>query len=161
VRVTVGGMLAGLKQVTTRAGGNMAFVNLEDQTGQVEVVIFPRVLTACSRALKPDSPLLVRGRLQNQEEEVKLLADEVLALPAPVPRDPVLYLKVAADAEDDPAMVRIRAVLERHRGTSAVRIKLEPSGRWIEVHAHLRVTVTAPLLAELESLVGKGGVATR
>ncbi len=90
VKVTVAGMLAGMKQVRTRSGGTMAFLTLEDQTGQVEVVVFPRVLSACARLLQNDKPLLVRGRLQNQEEEVKLLADEVLLLeeaPAPV-RDP-------------------------------------------------------------------------
>ena len=79
-KVAVGGMLAGLKQVTTRSGANMAFLTLEDQTGQVEVVVFPRVLQSCARLLREEHPLLVRGRLQVQEDEVKLLADEVSLL---------------------------------------------------------------------------------
>lgn len=175
VRITVGGVRAGLKQVTTRAGGTMAFLNLEDQTGQVEVVIFPRVLQACARHLQEDAPLVVRGRLQNQEDEIKVLADEVLPVTAP-PRaparekaggatkpgkEPILYLKVEAGGEEDPLMVRIRSILQRHRGNTAVRIKLEPSGRWIEVHAHLRVDVTPRLLHELEEIVGKVGLALR
>ncbi|HYF77844.1 MAG TPA: DNA polymerase III subunit alpha [Symbiobacteriaceae bacterium] len=81
-RITIGGMVATMKQISTRSGGNMAFLTLEDQTGQVEVVVFPRVLTACARFLQHDQPLLVRGRLQNQEEEVKVLADEVVLLSA-------------------------------------------------------------------------------
>ena len=190
-RVTAGGILAGLKQVTTRSGSNMAFLTLEDQTGQVEVVLFPRVLTAAARLLKPDQPLLVRGKLQVQEEEAKLLADEVLLLtdgsapatqsahqpevePAvaeepdhePVPAGPeepgdrpaFIYLRVAATGEDAPLMRRIERVLSRHPGPTRVRIKMEPKGVWLEVHEHLRVTVTPALTGELTKLVGETSI---
>ncbi len=173
-RVTVGGMRAGLKQVTTRSGGNMAFLNLEDQTGQVEVVIFPRVLQAYGRVLREDLPLVVRGRLQNQEEEVKILADELLPVTAPATapkpaaapaakpaKEAVVYLKVTAASEDDPVMVHIRSILQRHRGKVGVRIKLEPSGTWIEVHERLRVTVTQQLVQDLKAVVGEDGVVLR
>jgi len=161
-RITVGGMLAGLKQVSTRSGGNMAFLNLEDQTGQVEVVIFPRVLTACARHLEADRPLLVRGRLQNQEEEVKILADEVLPPPAvPALKAPVLYLKADATSEQDAVMVTIRKTLERSPGETPVRIKLQRADRWIEVHAHLRVKVTDRLIEDLKTVVGPDAVVVR
>jgi DNA polymerase III subunit alpha len=167
-RVVLGGMLAGLKQVTTRSGGNMAFLNLEDQTGQVEVVLFPRVLTACSRHLQPDQPLLVKGRLQNQEEEVKVLADEVLLVTsAPAPalaapgREPILYLKADAATDQDPVMLRLDGILRCHPGATAVKIKLELASRWIEVHQHLRVAVTPALLADLRSLLGTESVVCR
>ncbi|HYF90902.1 MAG TPA: DNA polymerase III subunit alpha [Symbiobacteriaceae bacterium] len=160
-RVTIGGMLAASKQVSTRSGGNMAFLTLEDQTGQCEVVVFPRVLTACARLLQPDQPLLVRGRLQNQEEEVKVLADEVLPPPAPTRKSSVLYLKADAAADDDPVMVAIRKTLERHPGETPVRIKLLRTERWIEVHAHLRVKVTDRLIDELQALVGNDAVVVR
>ena len=196
-RVTLGGVLAGLKQVATRAGGNMAFLTLEDRTGQVEVVVFPRVLTACARHLQHEAAVLVRGRLQNQEEEVKVLADEVLpvtremtpvasapaavaslpaaaAVPAPGPTpapgpapeaEPVegamLYLKADAASEDDPIMRRIRSVLERHRGETPVRIKLQRTGRWIEVHQHLRVNLSQTLLTQLQAVVGPESVVVK
>jgi DNA polymerase III subunit alpha len=187
-RITVGGMLAGLKQVSTRSGGNMAFLNLEDRTGQVEVVIFPRVLTACARYLEADKPLVVRGRLQNQEDEVKVLADEVLpatAAPrvsaAPAPAESahpgamatpvaaqaapaparVVYLRADAATEQDPVMLRLRTVLQRHRGHTPVRIKLQQADRWIEVHDHLRVIVSPALVEELQAVVGADGVVVK
>ncbi|HAI87743.1 MAG TPA: DNA polymerase III subunit alpha, partial [Firmicutes bacterium] len=39
--VTLAGVVVGRKQISTRAGQPMAFVQLEDMTGQVEVVVFP------------------------------------------------------------------------------------------------------------------------
>ena len=40
--VTLAGVINGRKQITTRAGQPMAFAQMEDLTGQVEVVVFPR-----------------------------------------------------------------------------------------------------------------------
>ncbi|HLN65572.1 MAG TPA: DNA polymerase III subunit alpha [Symbiobacteriaceae bacterium] len=174
-RIVIGGMMAGLKQVSTRSGGNMAFLNLEDQTGQVEVVIFPRVLTAAARHLEPDKPLIVKGRLQNQEEEVKVLADEVLpataapkpaaagpapaaGAPAEAPAPKVVYLRADAATEEESVMQRIRTVLQRHRGDVPVRIKLQRADRWIEVHPHLRVNVTPALVEELRGVLGADAV---
>jgi DNA polymerase-3 subunit alpha len=196
VRIAIGGMIAAMKQVSTRSGGNMAFLTLEDQTGQVEVVVFPRVLQACARHLKEDQPLLVRGKLQVQEEEVKVLADEVLPLttapapapgpeakssiqplapaqsPAPAPPQPqaqleapaqatMVYIKADAATEQDPVMLRIRNVLQRHHGETPVSIKLSRTGRWIKVHEHLQVTVTPRLISELQAIVGPDSVVAR
>ncbi len=188
VRITAGGILVGLKQVTTRSGSNMAFLTLEDQTGQVEVVLFPRVLSASSRLLKPDQPLLVRGKLQVQEEEAKLLADEVLPLsaavtppnqapvqerpPAPsgsettaeigAPKPaPILYLRVAAMSDDAPLMRKVERVIKRYPGTTPVHIKMEPLGKWIKVHEHLHVAVTPALVTELKALIGEDNVVAK
>ncbi|HWI65958.1 MAG TPA: OB-fold nucleic acid binding domain-containing protein, partial [Symbiobacteriaceae bacterium] len=164
-RITIGGILAASKQIATRSGGSMAFLTLEDQTGQVEVVVFPRVLTACSRHLQPDQPLIVRGRLQNQEEEVKVVADEVLPPPAPAqpaaPKPTMVYLKADAASEEDSIMVAVRRALQRHAGETPVRIKLERAGRWIEVHAHLRVKVSDRLVDELQDILGMDAVVVR
>ncbi|MGE5674285.1 MAG: DNA polymerase III subunit alpha [Mycobacterium leprae] len=176
-RITLGGLVAGVKQITTRSGGTMAFLNLEDQTGQVEVVLFPRVLASSARMLQGEEPVLVRGRLQNQEEEVKLIADEVLSLstvaaaaspPRPEPKSgagprpsAILYLKADAATDADPVVRQVRTLLERHRGQTPVRIKLERSGRWIEVHQHLRVAPGPELLAQLAELLGPGSVVLR
>jgi len=192
-KVAVGGILAGLKPVTTRAGANMAFLTLEDQTGQVEVVVFPRVLQTCARLLREEQPLLVRGRLQVQEEDVKLLADEVALLrddekprrprpPEPVETGPetpapprmeavretpapaqpqFVYLRVPARDENSPMMRRVEQVLRAHPGPTRVRIKMEPEGRWIEVHEHLRVTVTPSLVNALARVLGEQSVVVK
>lgn len=185
-RVAVGGVLAGLKQINTKAGATMAFLELADQTGELEVVLFPRVLTSCARKLASDVPLLVRGKLQVEEEAVKLIADEVrllaetgvdlsveggatsaaggatqgIAAAAPA-KPPVLWLRVQAPDEAAPLMQQIRDLLALHPGPSPVRVKLEPSGRYLELHAHLRVDATTELLGALERLIGPQNVTVR
>ncbi|MFZ5826711.1 MAG: OB-fold nucleic acid binding domain-containing protein, partial [Bacillota bacterium] len=155
-RVTAGGILAGLKQVTTRSGSNMAFLTLEDQTGQVEVVLFPRVLTAAARLLKPDQPLLVRGKLQVQEEEAKLLADEVLLLTdgpataAPAAPRPTPVAQAAPQPEAEPA-----AAEEPDPGPVSAGPE-EPGDN--PAFIYLRVAATgedAPLMRRIERVLSK------
>ena len=58
-------------------------------------------------------------------------------------------------------MRRIQRLLTSHPGPVRVRIKLERSDRWIEVHPHLRVTISQELMASLTELLGEDSVVLR
>jgi len=79
--VVVGGLVSSVKRTITRSGSSMAFLTLEDLTGSVEVVVFPRVYEQQAYALKRDAVLLLRGKVDIQEQTAKLLCEEVLPLP--------------------------------------------------------------------------------
>ncbi|MDA8210644.1 MAG: DNA polymerase III subunit alpha, partial [Clostridia bacterium] len=81
--VTLGGMVVGSKRITTRKGDEMLFATLEDLTGAVELVVFPGVYQRCRGMFGPDVPLAVRGKVSVQDDQVKVLADEVAALSDP------------------------------------------------------------------------------
>jgi len=79
--VVVGGLVATVKRSMTRSGSTMAFLTLEDLTGSVEVLVFPRAYEQQAFALKRDAVLLLRGKVDIQEQAVKLLCDEIVPLP--------------------------------------------------------------------------------
>ncbi len=82
--VTLLGMVGAVRQKTTRSNTTMAYVTLEDLYGSMELLVFPRVLSANIGLLKPGNVLLVRGRLSMREdEEPKLLADAFETAPEP------------------------------------------------------------------------------
>ncbi len=81
--VTLAGVVVGRKQISTRAGQPMAFVQLEDMTGQAEVVVFPRVYQQYAALLEPDACVAVRGKVDVKEDGVKVLADTFSELPSP------------------------------------------------------------------------------
>jgi DNA polymerase-3 subunit alpha len=82
--VTLAGIILSKKQISTKDGQLMAFVQLEDLTGQVEVVVFPRVFEQCARVIAPDARVSIRGRVHfKKDEEPSLVADQVCALTGP------------------------------------------------------------------------------
>ncbi len=79
--VTLAGIVAGIKRVTTRKKEPMAFVTVEDLTGRVEMVVFPGTLRRYASLLETDKLLAVRGKVDRQEDsQPKLLAEEISLL---------------------------------------------------------------------------------
>ena len=101
-RVTMGGIIVEAHSKVTRKGGMMGFFTLEDQTGQVECLLFPKVYEKYSRSLSEDQAVLVTGRLSvREEEDIKLLADVVEPLENPGEKRPDIRTdaQIAKDAK--------------------------------------------------------------
>ncbi len=75
--VWVAGTVAGIRPYQTRRGKEMAFVTLEDLQGTIECVVFSRVWQEVSQWLTQDMVILVRGRVDRERGDPKVLVDEV------------------------------------------------------------------------------------
>jgi DNA polymerase-3 subunit alpha len=81
--VLTAGMIASLKPFVTRKGQQMAFLELEDRIMGVELVAFPSVWKTASAFVRKGSLVLVQAKLQQGDEDYKLLADRIVPLDAP------------------------------------------------------------------------------
>ena len=75
--ITMAGMIAGVRTITTKKGDPMAFVQLEDLKGQCEVVVFPRTYAEEKEKLVQDAVVLIKGKAQTREGQTSLLADSI------------------------------------------------------------------------------------
>ena len=75
--VIIGGVVSGWRVITTRNGSQMAGSRIEDWTGSVEVIIFPKLYAETKEGYHPDRVVVIKGRLERQEEGVKVLASQV------------------------------------------------------------------------------------
>jgi DNA polymerase-3 subunit alpha len=80
--VTVGGIVAGLRHMTTKRGDAMVFLRLEDVTGGVETVVFNSTYDKARELCVADRILIVKGRIDRKEGETKLVALEIAAFEA-------------------------------------------------------------------------------
>lgn len=77
-KVLVGGVIIQIKKILTRAGNSeMAFVKLEDLTGPVEVIVFPKVYVKIKDLLVKDQVVIVTGRLDFKDERPTVLVEKV------------------------------------------------------------------------------------
>lgn len=77
-RLSVGGIISGVKKITTKAGNHeMAFVKLEDVTGLIEVVVFPKTYARTSNYWRMDAVVVVTGKLDEKDDRLTILVDEV------------------------------------------------------------------------------------
>jgi len=179
--VVVGGLVSALKRTTTKAGAAMAFLTLEDLTGSVEVIVFPKTYEQAHPALRRDAVVVVRGRLDVSEQQVKVLAEGVVALdetptspessdagnggprgPRPAPRAPevapraaALHVLVDAERHGEDGLVRLRDLLARHRGDRPVLLTVRADGREHRLQGpDLRVASSPAVVEEIEALLG-------
>lgn len=70
-----------IKTINTKSGSVMAFVQVEDLSGAMEVLVFPKVLLDCSEAIKDNEVVVVKGKISVKEDESpKILADSVVQI---------------------------------------------------------------------------------
>ncbi|HEY52273.1 MAG TPA: DNA polymerase III subunit alpha [Caldilineae bacterium] len=77
-RVTLAGMVAGVRTIFTKKGDRMAFVTLEDLQGSCDLTIFPKTFTRTpEHLLEEGSVVLVRGKVERREDRINILVDEI------------------------------------------------------------------------------------
>ncbi len=79
--VVVGGILTSARKLTTKKTGQMmAFLKLEDPTGEIEVSVFPRVYTVYGAQIVEDELLTVHGKLEYRSDTFQIIANEIKQL---------------------------------------------------------------------------------
>ena len=80
-KVKIGGMVSSTRIVLTKKrGAEMVFATIEDGTGKIEAVVFPRVYEMTKSLWVKDQLVLVEGRLDKREESLNLLVENAVGL---------------------------------------------------------------------------------
>ena len=172
-RVRMGGMLTEVRQKATKAGNLMGFATLEDLTGTIEALVFPRVLERVSTELMPDTAVVLSGRLSiREEEEPKLMLDTVEPLYTDAELDQMsengalspavkqllpgntLYLRLPSDS----AIGMVQPVLQRFSGRKPVVLYIESTGAKLRAPQNLFVSPTQELVDTLSDMLGAKNV---
>jgi DNA polymerase-3 subunit alpha len=164
--IWVGGIVSGLRPLKTRKGDRMAAFMLDDIDGSVEVVVFPEAFAKHGSTIEADAMLLVRGKLEKDDESARLLATEVMPLAGlkeRTTREVAIHLAVPPHGR--PTFEALAELLSRHRGDRRVFLELDVHGqpRALRVRADVaqRVRPSEKLVAEVEQLCGAGSVELR
>ena len=158
----LGGLVTALRKKKTAKGDWWAIFVLEDLEGSLEILVFPKTWAQCQSQIEPDRAVLVRGRLDVDEERVRFVADGVSPLEgAREAGAEALVLKLSAVGLEDDLLRQIAAVLQKYSGSIPVHLHLERPGALsarLMAGADFAVRPTPELTGELETLLGTGAV---
>ncbi len=165
--VRVGGIVGAVRQLKTRKGERMAVFALDDRVGSLEVVVFPDAYAKSASLIEPDSLVVVRGKLEKDEESARLLAAEIMPMAALGERAAkALAIRVSMPPHDRRTFEALAELLARHPGDRRVSFELELRGyaRPLRVRAdvaQLRVRPSERLVEEVQKICGQGSVVLR
>lgn len=139
----------GKKLKSTKKGGMMAFISLEDETGAMEMLVFPDVLREYSTLINEGETVIIRARISlREDEEPKLICER-----ASSPKDAMsaseaareksaekaegLYLRMPS--QDSQEFVQAMDYIASFPGDTPVyvyfektkKLTLAPRGKWV------------------------------
>jgi DNA polymerase-3 subunit alpha len=172
--VKVGGMVSASKKIKTRSGSTVMFATLDDLDGQVELLVFEKVILASEASLQTDQIVLVRGTVDKAENgkvcikvadvtpfdpseaEIERAKEQAVALAAArAPR--TLCLRVDAGRLPASAIGELKRIFEDFPGESEVVLEVHTRTglRRLRFGEEFRVAGrNAALKAELARVLG-------
>lgn len=154
------------KTINTKAGGMMAFITVEDLSGSMEVLAFPKVLLAASEAVHDNAVVVIKGRVSYKEDEPsKLIADSIVDVECYEP-DKIktdikstkngLWLKLSSMRSE--SFEETKNLLQIFEGNFPVYMYFEDTKQRMLAPKSLWCTQSDLLVSELERVLGAGNV---
>ena len=168
--VLIAGVVASYKTRTTRNNTLMSYIQLEDDTGSMELLAFQRALDSGGSYVQDAAPLLVRGKISlRDEKEPQVMVDSIRPLsdldvpgrtavsPAPPAAKPdgkprTLYVRIPS--ADHPLCRRVKLLLTMFPGNERIVLYMEDTKKRLGAPC----LIHPAFVAELEEQCGKENV---
>ena len=179
-RVKLAAVVTAVKTKTTRNNSLMAYVQIEDDTGGMEMLVFAKALESCGRYLSEGSAILVEGRLSVRDEKApqimcgsvrpldELRQGKMVYTAGPATVQPqqeeqtgiltgksCLYVKVPSI--DVPAVAYIRKILIMFPGTGQMVVVADDTKKRYGIPC----LIHSSLVRELKELLGEENVVVK
>lgn len=159
----VAGIVTDSRTRRTRKGDLMAVFTLEDLTGAVETVVFPSSYVKFEPFLETDTPVLVSGRFEVEDENSrKIIASDIQPLSGIAERNArILCIRAAVLSLSPAAATELQRLLDRNPGETGVDLELyHPHDFRVTIQSSdfVKVKSSPELIRQIESICGPGSV---
>jgi DNA polymerase-3 subunit alpha len=156
-KATIGGIITSLRTIVTKSGARMAFVAIEDKTGESEIIIFPELFKQIGNQLAVDLVIRAEGKLNardrdgNPTNEVKLIADTIFFVTEKELReyDPIGKKMIAPKAKPREGVVVTKTAAKKVETTKPVAVALR------KLYVHIKNPDDHEALTKLKEICAK------
>ena len=152
----VGGIIADKRLKYTKSEKVMAFLQIEDLLGTVEVIVFPRDYEKYSDKLVEDRKVFIKGRVSVEDEKDAKLICEKLTTFEEMPKK--LWIKFPDKETFEQKEAELMSSLRDSEGGDSVVIYIESPKAMKTLPPNQNVNADNELIERLESLYGKENI---
>jgi DNA polymerase-3 subunit alpha len=156
------GIVTTVKVLTTKKGDRMAYAQIEDPQGLVEIIVFPDLYKSASDLLAPERVVQVTGIVDRAEKGTRVKGTKIEALDSLLARSITRITIRVNDGPDAPQQLgQVEQILRRHPGPTAISFTLclPPD---IEADTaplpDVKILPSEGFVTEVENVLGKGTV---
>ena len=168
--VTIGGMLADVKMKVAKSGRSQgqkwAIITLEDMDGQIEGMVFAEALAAVTAkypdAVKKESIVFVKGKIDKKRETPSLLVNEIIPISDSTAKlTTAVVLKLDRNVVTPEVAKQIPPLIKQYKGNLPVFLQVPYNGSGIvtmKLGNEFGLRPMDAIVSELDHLLGSGSV---
>ncbi|MBI5183260.1 MAG: DNA polymerase III subunit alpha [Nitrospinae bacterium] len=161
-KISIGGIITNVRPQITRKGDQMAYITLEDLQGSVEMILFPDEYKRYISFLESEDPLLIKGDTKIEDEEIRIIAKEIIPLGEISGRlSTSVHINLHTTGLKRDLLISLKDILEKNRGESNVYLHLmfpDRSEVSISADSKIRVNLSDSMITQIEGLIGNDTV---
>jgi DNA polymerase-3 subunit alpha len=155
-RVTIGGMVTGKTIKYTKTNKMMAFINLEDLLGSVEVIVFPKDYEKYASLLKEDEKIFIEGRASVEEDkDAKLICERVKSFDD-IPKK--LWVQFPDMKAFEEGWQKLVGIIDTSEGRDHVLVYVAEENKRKDLGVQYGVSITAGLTEALSDAFGPDNI---
>lgn len=164
-KTIIAGIVHLVTQKTTRQNAMMAFVEMEDMYGSVEVIVFPKHFEKYKHLFEEDAKLVIEGRISAQEDQAsKVILDKVYELDQLIEEEGIeidaqarIWLKFKDDSQYIANFDLIDRILGRLKvGENQILLYIEQGNK--KKSYPERVKMNGKAIKEIQSIIGDDSI---
>jgi DNA polymerase III subunit alpha len=161
--IAIAGMIVGLKVAKSKRSGELyAQAGLEDASGRIDLICFPKDYERLAESLKIEAPVVVRGQLRAEEDAApKLSISSIQALDDMKVKLPMnIRIRVQLDRSSETTLEELHQLIVSTPGPGRLMLNLEQKGEFCVMMEPEGFAVGADraFIDKAELLLGRGTV---
>ncbi|MDH5258207.1 MAG: OB-fold nucleic acid binding domain-containing protein, partial [Gammaproteobacteria bacterium] len=165
LKVTVGGLLVGMRVIRTKRGSNIGILTIDDKSGKLDVTLFSEALETHRDILKIDSVIVASGEvtLDDFSGGLRMQGKEIYDMDGA--RDHFsrrMIIRLTDEQINNTTVQTMASTLQPYREGKCpvfVRYSTSKAQAGLRFGEEWRIKPTEDLLAELKTLVGEDSIA--
>jgi DNA polymerase-3 subunit alpha len=122
-KVTVYGLILGVRRIITKRGKKMAIITLDDATGRLDVACFSELLERAQHLLLKDEVIVIDGEVDHDDFNggIRMVANEIFSVEQ-ARQHYAKHVSLSLNANQSQLLDELEPLLKNHTGTTPVII---------------------------------------
>lgn len=156
-RVILGGILISVNQKVTKNNTLMAFVQLEDLTGTIEVIVFPKILEKFRNNIEQDKLVVIKGRISIREDEPPKLICESISRLEKVNGDKI-YIQIESKNNINDVKFNLKNCTLAKKGNTPIYLYVKQEKKYYRLSSEFWTESNSELIEELKKSFGEENI---
>lgn len=156
-KVKIAGLISKIQKILTKTKEPMAFLQIEDISGNIEALVFPRVFKKNEKLIQKDKMVVLSGRLSEKDGALKILAEGIEEIGKRESvfeaKEKFLYLTLPKTAKRE-LLEKIKEIVLDSKGDVPIILRVPQDNEYKEIRVKNKVALSEILLEKLRELLG-------